>query len=72
MNPTKPKPAIVAETVTVTRRRGVNATARRLGVSRTHLSRVLSGERRAGARLAAGLRRLGVELPSPSAGEGRA
>ena len=39
---------------------GVAATARRLGCSREHLSRVLHGRRRPNAKLCRGLARLGV------------
>ena len=40
---------------------GVTAAAKLLGCSREHLSRVLHGRRRAGARLARALRRMGIE-----------
>ena len=40
---------------------GITAAARRLGCSREHLSRVLHGKRRANARLARGLKRMGIE-----------
>ena len=40
--------------------RGLSAAARRLGVSRTHLSYVLHGQRKPGKRLAKALERLGV------------
>ena len=40
----------------------VTASARRLGCSREHLSRVLHGKRKAGARLAKALRRMGIEV----------
>lgn len=46
----------------ITAYRGVTKLARRLGVSQTHLSRVLAGERKPGAELAAALRRAGVEF----------
>ena len=39
---------------------GVTAAARRIGCSREHLSRVLHGRRKANARLARGLRRMGI------------
>lgn len=39
-----------------------SALARRLGVSASHLHRVLSGERSASARIVQGLKRLGVKL----------
>ncbi len=41
---------------------GVAATARRLGCSREHLSKVLHGKRRANTKIARGLRRMGVEV----------
>lgn len=40
----------------------VTASARRLGCSREHLSRVLHGKRRANERLAKALRRMGIEV----------
>ncbi len=42
--------------------RGLTAAARRLGVSRAHLSYVLHGKRKASAKLARGLRRMGIEV----------
>ena len=41
---------------------GVAATARRIGCSREHLSKVLHGKRKANARIARTLRRMGVEV----------
>ena len=41
---------------------GVADTARRLGCSREHLSKVLHGKRKANERIARGLRRMGVEV----------
>ena len=41
---------------------GVADTARRIGCSREHLSRVLHGKRKANERIARGLRRMGVEV----------
>lgn len=41
---------------------GVAATARRLGCSREHLSKVLHGKRKANERIARMLRRMGVEV----------
>lgn len=43
---------------------GVCAAAAAFGVSKSHLSRVLSGERKPGAALARKLRRIGVETIS--------
>lgn len=40
----------------------VTASARRLGCSREHLSRVLHGKRRANERLVKALRRMGIEV----------
>ena len=40
--------------------RGLTGAARHLGCSRTHLSYVLHGQRKPSARLARGLRRLGI------------
>ena len=40
---------------------GVTAAARRFGCSREHLSKVLHGKRKANARIARGLRRMGLE-----------
>lgn len=54
----------VLEWETVRSLRGVSALARRLGYSHTHLLRVMRGERRASARLARRLARLGVEVPA--------
>lgn len=51
---------IVKETRVVTRYRGMSAAARKLGVSRGHLSYVLHGQRKPGKRLAAMLARMGV------------
>ena len=39
-----------------------HASARRLGCSREHLSRVLHGKRRANERLVKALRRMGIEV----------
>jgi len=50
-------------TKTTTVYRGLNAAAKKLGVSRTHLSYVLHGQRKAGAELAKKLKRLGVDYP---------
>ena len=44
-------------------RRGVCALAKRCGVSQGHMSQVLSGKRKSN-RLAARLRRMGVEVPA--------
>jgi len=44
----------------VTLFRGVTRTARRVGVSQSHLSRVLRGERRAGKELERKLKKLGI------------
>ena len=44
----------------VTLYRGVSEAARRAGVSQSHLSRVLRGERKAGPELERRLRRMGV------------
>ena len=41
---------------------GITATARRLGCSREHLSRVLHGVRKPNARLAAALRKMGFAV----------
>ena len=41
---------------------GVADTARRLGCSREHLSKVLHGKRKANERIARGLRRMGVDV----------
>ena len=51
---------ITAETIT--RRRGVSKLARAVGRNHSHISRVLSGERKAGKALAKKLARLGVEV----------
>ena len=42
--------------------RGVSKVARRVGVTQSHLSRVLRGERKAGKELARKLEKLGVKL----------
>ena len=42
--------------------RGLTQAAKALGVSRPHLSYVLHGKRRCGARLAARLRRMGIDV----------
>ena len=57
------KPAIVKEVKTVTRFKGLGRTARALGVSRSHLSYVMHGKRKAGKELASKLQALGVEVP---------
>ncbi len=44
----------------VTLFRGVTRTAKRVGVSQGHLSRVLRGERKAGKELERKLRRMGI------------
>ena len=44
---------------------GVTELARRLGLSKGHVSLVLNGRREASPRLAARLRRLGVEPAAP-------
>ena len=41
---------------------GITATARRLGCSREHLSRVLHGTRKPNERIARALRRMGVAV----------
>ena len=41
---------------------GITATARRLGCSREHLSKVLHGKRKANEDLARKLKRMGVEV----------
>ena len=41
---------------------GITATARRLGCSREHLSKVLHGKRKANPKIARGLRHMGVEV----------
>lgn len=41
---------------------GITATARRLGCSREHLSRVLHGTRKPSERIARALRRMGVAV----------
>jgi len=46
----------------VTLYRGVSEVARRVGVSQSHLSRVLRGERKAGAELERRIRRLGLRI----------
>ena len=46
----------------VVRRRGVAELARRVGRDHSHISRVLSGERKAGKELEKKLRRLGIRL----------
>jgi predicted transcriptional regulator len=46
----------------VTRRRGIAELARRVGRDHSHVSRVLSGERKAGKDLERKLARLGVRL----------
>ena len=53
-----------SDNTTVVPRLGyANVTASaRLGCSREHLSRVLHGKRKAGARLAKALRRMGIEV----------
>ena len=43
---------------------GVAATARRIGCSREHLSKVLHGKRKANPTIARALRRIGVEVAS--------
>ena len=52
---------------TVRRLRGVNAVAKRIGYSHTHIIRVMRGERTASRELAAKLRKLGVEVPAAAA-----
>lgn len=47
---------------TVTLYRGVSEAARRAGVSQSHLSRVLRGERKPGPALARKLARMGVAV----------
>ena len=42
--------------------RGLSKASRTLGVSRVHLSCVLHGQRKPSAKLARGLKRLGVEV----------
>jgi hypothetical protein len=56
---TKKNPIRVTES---RRAYGVAATARRLGCSREHLSKVLHGKRKANEALARKLKRMGVEL----------
>lgn len=51
-------------TKTTTIYKGLNKAAKKLGVSRTHLSYVLHGQRKAGAELAKKINRLGIELPT--------
>ena len=46
----------------VTLFRGVTRTARLVGVSQSHLSRVLRGERKAGPELEKKLKRMGIRL----------
>jgi DNA-binding phage protein len=57
------KPAIIKEVKTVTRFKGLGRTARAVGVSRSHLSYVMHGKRKAGKKLTAKLKALGVEVP---------
>lgn len=54
---------------TVRRLRGVNAVAKRIGYSHTHIIRVMRGERTASRELAAKLRKLGVEVPEVPAAQ---
>ncbi|MDD2348288.1 MAG: hypothetical protein PHG74_09200 [Kiritimatiellae bacterium] len=51
----------------VTLFRGVTRTAKRVGVSQGHLSRVLRGERKAGKELERKLRRMGIRLGEEAA-----
>ncbi len=51
----------------VTLFRGVTRTAKRVGVSQGHLSRVLRGERKAGKELERKLRRLGIRMGEEAA-----
>jgi transcriptional regulator with XRE-family HTH domain len=53
----------------VRRLRGVNAVAKRIGYSHTHIIRVMRGERTASRELAAKLRKLGVEVPEVPAAQ---
>ncbi|MGI5869078.1 MAG: hypothetical protein ACOX9C_06520 [Kiritimatiellia bacterium] len=46
---------------------GVLHVARRLGVSKSHMSRVLAGKRHPGPELAARMKRLGIEAPEVDA-----
>ncbi len=62
------KPAIVKETVTVTRWRGLNKAARELGVTKGHLSYIMRGKRPAGRRLAARLKEMGVVVQTRGEG----
>lgn len=50
-------------TKTTTVYRGLNKAAKKLGVSRTHLSYVMHGQRKPGSDLAKKLKRLGFEVP---------
>lgn len=54
------KPILQKETRTQIVYRGLTQAARFLGCSRPHLSYVLHGQRKPSARLARGLRRMGV------------
>jgi transcriptional regulator with XRE-family HTH domain len=51
----------------VVRRRGVAELARRVGRDHSHISRVLSGERKAGPELERKLKKLGIRLDTEAA-----
>ena len=58
---------LVEETRMVTRWKGVGKAAKVLGCSRGHLSLVLRGLRKAGPKLSAALRKMGVNLEEVAA-----
>ena len=63
------------QTLSVKQRMWVTGSSRladRLGCTRTHMSMILHGTRRPGKRLAAAMRRLGVEWPVAGLAEGGA
>lgn len=55
---------------TITRRRGVSRLALAVGRNHSHISRVLSGERKPGKDLARRLARLGVRVEQGASGGG--